>query len=170
MPMDSERLSARLRQPGHDRSFRLSESNFVKAAKMILEPESTVQANPRDLINIFRSEAARGLGINPEASIKSPRTKRMFFVEVKKQGDRGNAEERAAKHHTAQFYKTLNVIYGYSYHPYVTIFCESLATLPRYTIKFQYLYEPKQYLLWVDYNTVVLRDFLIERCAEWLED
>jgi hypothetical protein len=129
-----------------------------------------VTANPVDLKTVFKSETANDLGINPEASITSPRTKRTFFVEVKKQGSRGNAEERAAKHHTVQFYKTLSNVYGYTYHPYVTIFCESLATLPRYTTKFAHLYEPDQYFLWVDYNLEPLRNYLIERCAAWLED
>lgn len=170
MPMDSKKLSARLRQPGHDRSFRTSERNFVTAAKLILEPEFRVVANPTDLKEVFRSETARSLGISPEASITSPRTGRSFFVEVKKQGNAGNADERAAKHHTVQFYKTLADVYGYSYHPYVTIFCESLATLPRYTTKFPYIYEPRQYFLWADYSLTILRDYLVGRCADWLED
>jgi len=170
MGIDSEKLSRRLRQPGHDRTFEFSEKSFVKAARLILEPEFIVIPNPKDLLNIFPREGARGLGISPEASITSPRTTRTFFIEVKKQGRGGNAEERAAKHHTKQFYKTLHDIYGYNYHPYVTIFCESLATESRYTSKFPYLYERNQYFLWTDYSVTLLRDFLIERCAEWLEN
>lgn len=170
MPMDSKRLSERLKQPGSDQSFRTSETNFVKAAKLILEPAFEIKPNPTDLAKVFTSEAANSLGINPEASITSNKTGRKFFVEVKKQGPSGNAEERAAKHHTTQFYKTLTAKYGYNYHPYVTIFCESLATLPRYTTKFPYMYEPDHYFLWVDYDISLLRNFLVARCAAWLED
>lgn len=170
MPMDGKKLSERLKQPGHDRTFLKSERDFVKAAKLILEPAFVVTPNPPDLKRIFHSDARESLGINPEASIMSPRTKRLFFVEVKKQGPAGNAEERAAKHHTVQFYNTLANTYGYKYHPYVTVFCDSLATMSRYTTKFPYLYEPNQYFLWVDYDVTRLRTFLVERCAAWLED
>ena len=38
MGMDSARLSARARQPGHDRTFRESEQNFVAALNKILDP------------------------------------------------------------------------------------------------------------------------------------
>lgn len=168
--MDSAKLSARLRQPGHDKSFRLSETNFVTAAKSILEPTFVVRANPRDLNAVFKSETANSLGLSPEASVTNPANGRKFFVEVKKQGPNGNAEERAAKHHTVQFYGTLHEVYGYNYHPYVTIFCESLATLPRYTTKFTYLYEPDNYFLWADYDVALLRAYLVERCAQWLID
>ena len=34
--MDSTRLSARKKQPGHDRTFTTSETNFVKALSLIL--------------------------------------------------------------------------------------------------------------------------------------
>jgi hypothetical protein len=171
MGMDSQKLSARLRQPGHDRTFRESEENFIRAARECLDPEVyDVIPNPDDLIKIFRGvEGARDLGVRPEAAIINKRTGRRFFVEVKKQGARGNAEERAAKHHTVQFYETLKSAFGYDFHPYVTIFCQDLATDARYTTKFPYLYEPDHYLLWVDYDLELVCLFLRERCAAWLD-
>jgi hypothetical protein len=171
--MDSARLSQRARQPGHDRSFVTSETNFVAAARACLDPTRyAVDDHPRDLAAIFPAALAsdRDLGVVPEASITSRRTGRKFFVEVKKQGPAGNAEERACKHHTVQFCKTLQAIYGYSYHPFVTVFCESLATLPRYTRKAEFLFEPDQYLNWVDYDPQLLCDYLWARCAAWLDD
>jgi hypothetical protein len=167
--MDSERLSARVRQPGHDRTFVESESNFIAAARGCLDPDRyAVEDKPKDLRKIFE-DAQGALGVEPEASITSIATKRKFFIEVKKQGPAGNADERACKHHTVQFYKTLHDIYGYDYHPYVTVFCESLAELRRYTLKAQYLFEPNHYFLWTGYNHDTLCAFLRARCTEWLD-
>jgi hypothetical protein len=165
--MDSARLSARIRQPGHDRTFLVSEQNFVRALRLILPPDYDVVDHPRDLLRIFPSEgAARDLGISPEASIRDRHTGRVMYFEVKKQGDAGNAEERAMKHHTVQFYKTLAAFTGMPYHAYVTVFCDSLATNPRYTTKFQYLIEPGHYFLWADYRIELLRQFIdLEVCT-----
>jgi hypothetical protein len=173
MGMNSERLSARLRQPGHDRTFLASESNFVEIATRCLDPERyVVEASPADLRNIFieRADGQGPLGVLPEASITSRTTGRKLFVEVKKQGAAGNAHERAYKHHTVQFYKQLKARYGWSYHPYVTIFCESLAELPRYAIQIRGLIEPDQYFLWTGYEPDSLSVYLQGRCTAWLDD
>jgi hypothetical protein len=165
--MDSERLSQRERQPGHDRSFVASETNFISGARQALDlSRYRVDDKPSELRNLFGPR----LGVAPEATVTSVGTGRKFFVEVKKQGPRGNAEERACKHHTVQFYKCLHERFGYSYHPYVTIFCESLAVDARYTRKVVHYYEPGQYLLWVNYKQAILSEFLIGRCDAWLDD
>jgi hypothetical protein len=172
MGMDSERLSRRTKQPGGDRTFLTSETNFVEAARRCLDSERyAVDPKPRDLLECFGTEVgARALGLQPEASITSKATGRKFFVEVKKQGPQGNAEERGFKHHTVQFYKLMHELYGYDYHPYVTIWCESLAVLPRYTRKAVHLMEPNQYFLWKDYELEPLCEYLRGRCAAWLDD
>lgn len=172
MGMDSERLSRRQRQPGHDRTFRTSETNFVEAARRCLDPELyVVDDRPRDLIECFGTELGkRALGLQPEASITSRITGRKFFVEVKKQGPAGNAEERACKHHTVQFYKLMHELYEYDFHPYVTVLCESLAVLPRYTRKARHLFEPDQYFLWENYELEDLCKYLRDRCTAWLDD
>ncbi len=165
--MNSELLSARAIQPGDDRTFEESESQFILATKACLPADRyRVEAKPSELRDLFGERS----GVVPEASITSLATGRKFFVEVKKQGAAGNAEERACKHHTVQFYKCLHERFGYAYHPYVTIFCESLATNPRYTRKVIYLYEPDQYLLWVDYDRDILKNYLVGRCAAWLDN
>lgn len=170
--MDSERLSARERQPGHDRTFATSEANFIEVARECLDlDEYDIVDHPRELTNLFPGvDGDRDLGVVPEASIISKKTGRRFFVEVKKQGDAGNADERACKHHTVQFYKCLQDRFGYSYHPFVTVMCESLATNPRYTRKAVYLFEPDQYFLWAGYDPEALCQYLRKRCAEWLDD
>lgn len=169
--MDSARLSARTRQPGHDRTFTTSETNFVKALTLIL-PWDTYEVidHPKDLLGIFGIGAGRDLGIRPEASIRNRATGRVMYFEVKKQGDAGNAEERAFKHHTVQFYKTLQAFTRMPYHAYCTIFCESLAVNPRYTTKFRFLIEPGHYFLWADYALAPLERFILDEvCARFLE-
>ena len=170
--MNSERLSARSKQPGHDRTFRVSESRFVESATSCLDPAKyMLVARPQELRNLFpaASPDQRDLGIELEAVIVHRRTKRRLYVEVKKQGDAGNADERAAKHHTVQFYKTMKDRLGYDYHPIVTVFCEALATNPRYTRKAVYYFEPNQYFNWVNYDTDSLCQYLNERCSVWLD-
>ena len=171
--MNSEKLSARSKQPGHDRTFEYSESAFVNAARLALDPAFyEVEEKPRDLRNLFPPEAPgqRPLGIELEAVILNTATGRQLYVEVKKQGDAGNADERACKHHTVQFYKTMRDHFGYDYHPIVTVFCESLAVNPRYTRKSKYYFEENQYFNWVDYDQDSISVYLNARCAEWLSD
>ena len=169
--MDSARLSARAKQPGHDRTFTKSEMNFVRALTTVLPSEQyEVADHPKDLLALFGLGAGRDLGIRPEASIRNRETGRVMYFEVKKQGDAGNAEERAFKHHTVQFYKTLQTFTQMPYHAYCTIFCESLATNPRYTTKFKFLIEPGHYFLWADYELEPLRRFILDEiCARFLE-
>lgn len=171
-PMDSEKLSARAKQPGHDQTFLRAEQAFLAAASDCLDPARyRVTEKPRDLLDLFPAELPnqRNLGVQPEASIRSLETGRQFFVEVKKQGTQGNAEERAYKHHTVQFYETLRQRFNYHYHPFVTVFCDALSYHPRYTRKFVYLLESNQYFLWQDYDKNRLCEFLQKRCQEWLD-
>jgi hypothetical protein len=168
--MDRQKLSARARQPGHDRTFEVSETNFIDTARECLDPKKyEIVFQPRDLRAIFTDPVARSLGLRPEAKIENRATGRKFFVEVKKQAAGGNAEERSYKHHTVQFYKTLHDAYDYDYHPYVTIWCEELATLRKYTQKVPYLIEPDQYFLWVDYDRDALCAYIQARCRAWID-
>ena len=169
--MDSERLLARERQPGNDQTFRVSEGNFVQTARSCLDPAKyVIDPQPRVLADVFATVDETPLAVIPEVMIRSRETGRMLFVEVKKQGPRGNAEERSYKHHTVQFYKTLKDRLGYDFHPFVTIWCESLATDPRYTRKAKYLFEEGHYFLWVNYDPASLCSWLRARCEEWLND
>lgn len=167
MGMDSKKLSARVKQPGHDRTFRASEENFVAALREILPAEYwVITDHPRDLAKIIDGR----YGVVPEASIEYKPTGRKIYFEVKKQGPAGNADERACKHHTVQFYVTMKEHTGYEYHPFVTIMCESLATDDRYVTKHSTYFEPDQYFCWVDYNLAELAAFIDGLRAKWLED
>lgn len=167
MGMNSRLLSLRSKQPGHDRTFRRSEQDFISALQTILDPaEFEVVDHPRDLARIIDGV----YGVVPEAKITYLPTGRSVYFEVKKQGPRGNAEERAAKHHTVEFYRRMHEVTGLPYHPFVTVMCENLASDPRYTIKHPYFYEEGHYFLWVGYDLDLLADFLGEQVANWLKD
>jgi hypothetical protein len=173
--MDSKKLSARTRQPGHDQSFRESEAHFDEAAREILDRrfpgEFLVSAQGSELDDVFgvNPDTGRALGVRPEATITHVASGRSMFVEVKKQGSSGNAEERACKHHTIQFAKVLQARFGWDYHPCVTVFCDSLAVDPRYTVKFASLFEPDNYFLWRDYDRNILERYLVARATQWLK-
>lgn len=172
VPMDSEKLSNRRKQPGHDQTYRESEGNFIAVARQCLdEAMYEIIEQPRELRDLFPKALCddRVLGIQPEAVIINRATSRRIFFEVKKQDDSGNAEERACKHHTVAFYDTMRKRYGYEYHPFVTIFCEALAINPRYTRKFPSYFEESQYFLWEDYDQELLETFLRERCRDWID-
>jgi hypothetical protein len=157
MGMDSKKLSAREKQPGDDRTFTKSEANFIDALRTILNPaEYEIIDKPSELRKMFSGE----YGIVPEASIRNRKTKRVMYFEVKKQGDAGNADERACKHHTVQFQKTLRAHLNVDYHAFCTIMCESLATNPRYTKKHAFFFEASKHFLWIDYGIDSLRSFL----------
>ncbi len=167
MGMDSKKLSARAKQPGHDRTFRTSEANFVSALEEILDRTLwDIEDHPRDLSKII----ADRYGVVPEASITYRPTGRKLYFEVKKQGPAGNADERACKHHTVQFYRLLHDHLGYDYHPFVTVMCENLATDERYTVKHPAYFEEDNYFLWVDYDLESLRACINDRAGKWLVD
>jgi hypothetical protein len=63
----------------------------------------------------------------------------------------------------------LQDLYGYDYHPFVTVCCENLATDRRYTLKARYLFEPDNYFLWTNYDLDLLKGYLTARCAAWLD-
>lgn len=169
MGMDSKKLSARKRQPGHDRTFENSELEFAQQLRKITDPEVyRVTDKPRDLGAIFIREGGRAYGVVPEVSIEHQVSRRKAFFEVKKQGPTGNADERACKHHTVQFYKTLKEHFGYDYHPFFTVFCESLATDERYVVKHKYFFEETQYFCWVNYDQAALTQWVSLLCARYL--
>lgn len=163
--MNSQKLSQRIKQPGNDRTFEDSEDKFSTFLKENLDSNSyEVEIQPKELLKCFSGV----YGVKPEAVIKNKKTGKRLFVEVKKQGDAGNAEERVCKYHTKKFYELMFNTYGYEYHPFVAVFCEKLATNSRYTIKFQDLLESTNYCLWKNYDKDVLKVSL-ERWLKWLD-
>ena len=167
--MNSKKLSERTRQPGHDRTFVASETNFITVAMKVLDTSKyVVTDHPHDLRHIF-TDSEGSLGIVPEASITNCLTGKKFFVEVKKQGPHGNADERACKHHTVAFSTFLRDKFEYDFHPFVTIFCENLATDRRYTLKASYFFEQDNYFLWKDYDETLIANYLKQRCAAWID-
>lgn len=165
MGMDSARLSARKRQPGHDRTFRRSETNFIAALNEILDlDEFDVVPRPTDLRKMLDNR----YGVEPEASIVHKSSGRRMYFEVKKQGPAGNADERACKHHTVQFYRELAKFTGSDYHAFCTIMCESLAVLDRYVVKHKYFFEENHYFAWRDYDLDALARYIDFVCDTFL--
>ena len=126
---------------------------------MLLPARFTVADKPRDLVD-FYAPAPRPLGLEPEAKLLDRDTGRFVYVEVKRQGKDGNAEERAYKHHTGPFIRKLRHRTGLDYHSYVTVFCDELATRRRYTLKIPDHIEAGHFLLWAGYDPMLLAEFL----------
>jgi hypothetical protein len=163
-------LKKRKKQPGDDRSYRKSEKNLSRAAQRALSRRRyLIVEKPKDLLYLFDDGKGRALGLRPELKIESVETGRVLFVEVKKQGPKGNADERAMKHHTKRFYSVMKKKYRYRYHPFITVFCENLAKDRRYTLKIPYFIETDHYFLWKDYDHPSLERYLRSRCKEWLD-
>lgn len=164
MGMDRDKLSARLKQPGHDRTFVTAEESFIAALHAVCDDQYEIIDHPRDLAKIISGR----YGVIPEASLTYLPTGRRMYFEVKRQGPGGNADERACKHHTVAFYKLLHEVTGYDYHPFVTVMCESLAKAERYTIKHPAYFEQGHYFCWVDYDLDLLAAFLDDMTARFL--
>lgn len=168
MPAGREVLRARTRQPGHDLAWRDAETRFTAAARALLPERYTVEDKPADLRGFYVSGPGQ-LGLEPEAKILDTATGRYLYVEVKRQGRHGNAEERAYKHHTPGFSRRLAERTGLDYHAYVTVFCEDLARLRRYTTKIAAHLDEPHYLLWADYDPLVLANWLDELRDRFLD-
>lgn len=153
--MDSRKLSMRAIQPGDVRTFTKSEDAFHAVASRFDGVNGLrVTRHPKRLNRFYREEGEdHNFGLAPEEEIYHEATRRPLFFEVKNQGPRGNAEERAYRHHTEVFSRRLMKLFGIDYHPYFTIFTGNLATDLRYTLKFRHHIAPEHYFLWKDYET-----------------
>jgi hypothetical protein len=161
--MAREHLSARTRQPGHDQSFRTSEK-FDIAAGLVLPDHYRVENHPKDIAKIYGD-----YGVIPEAVIRNTKNGRLLFVEVKKQGPSGNAEERAYKHYAPAFIRALEEHYRFGYHPFATVFCEHLAVDARYTEKIGRSLDYPHYFLWENYRLDMIEDWLDDVRSTWLD-
>lgn len=84
MGMDSQKLSARLKQPGHDQTYRASEGNFSVFLRDVLNPDLfEVTDKPADLRKMLPPTADDGdgksYGVVPEVSITCRATKRKLY-------------------------------------------------------------------------------------------
>ena len=162
-----EHLKNRKKQPGNDRSFEKSEALVMEVVEKVLKnyPELTLTAQGRYKIFPMYS---RGY-IKPEFTISNNETCQVMNFEVKKQGDRGNAEERVYKLFTSKFSKAMKEFFSVDYHPFKAIFCESLATNERYTGMFDVYLNDEDYFLWGDYNdSSALAGFIDSVIQEYL--
>lgn len=168
MGMDSRKLSARSKQPGHDQTYKASEGNFAAFLRERLAPDVfEIIDKPNDLRYMLPNQGVKGAknayGVVPEVCVKCNATGKKLYFEVKKQGKGGNADERACKHHTVQFQKQLKSFTGYPYHALITIMCEQLANYPKYLAKHPYFFEPDSYYCWKDYTDTAELEVFVER-------
>jgi hypothetical protein len=166
-------LKVRQKQPGHDRTFKKSETQLENVLIGSIEPTIFhVETQPKDLLHIFKNtknipNAKASYGIRPELLIRCRSNNKPLYIEVKKQGKGGNAEERACKHHTIQFQKILRQHLQIDYNPIVTIFCEKLATQGKYLVKHAGYFEEGTYFCWPDYDdTQVLLNFIEKKIRQ----
>jgi hypothetical protein len=169
--LDSRRLSLRSIQPGHVRTFTKSEDAFHAVASTFDGIDGLrVTRHPSTLKRFYVEEGeSHGLGLWPEEEILLVAKARMLFFEVKNQGPRGNAEERAYRHHTQVFSDRLMKMFGLDYHPYFTIFTGNLATDARYTLKFRHHIADGHYFLWTDYQSQAGWDELHQYLASLID-
>jgi hypothetical protein len=163
------RLSARTTQPGHDLSWRSAESIFSSRARRLLPRQFSVTEKPADLRAFYDTGSDRPLGLVPEVRLCDEVSGRLLYIEVKRQGPRGNAEERAYRHHTAAFIRMLAKHTELDYHAYATVFCDSLAVDRRYTTKIAAHIEPGHFLLWARYDRTMLATWLDEVRDQFLD-
>jgi hypothetical protein len=162
------RLSRRAVQPGHVRTWERSERDVADWCRLLLGDAFDVTTQPRDLADLYQ-RTPRSVGLIPELKIRSRRTGHYVYVEVKRQGDRGNAEERVYKLFTPTFIRTVAERSGLDYHPFVAVFCDELATHPRYRVRFAAHLEAGTYLCWERRDPRLLAEFLDDLRARWLE-
>lgn len=164
MQSSRERLRNRATQPGDVHTWRPSETASVAAMQLLLGARYDVEFKPKDLRDFYHdgSDGETALGIEPEAKITDTVTGRYIYVEVKRQGPQGNAEERAYKHHSSVFEERLQERTRLPYHAFVTVFCEELASMRRYTAKYPSHIRGGWYLCWEHYDLALLADFLDE--------
>ena len=63
---------------------------------------------PKNLVNIYGEKlSGKKHGIHPDAYLSNPTTGKGIFVEIKRQGKRGNAHERACKYFTPGIMKAM---------------------------------------------------------------
>jgi hypothetical protein len=167
--MAREHLSKRAKQPGHDQRYRGAEKRFLRVMKRLTDERlCQITEKPRDLADYYRGPAGEVFGLVPELKLELKEGRGVIFYEVKRQGPKGNAEERAFRHHTVRFTEGLKRKLGVDYHAYVTVFCESLAELPRYTVKAREHIPDENLILWKGYAPEIIAQHLARVGRQWL--
>ena len=113
---------------------------------------------PKDLSAIYGANiwasGNRGHGIKPEFVIRNQRTGQAVFVEVKRQGTRGNAHERACKFMMPGILESARKIAKQpsGVIPFWWVFTNGLANHPRYQQEIRHWFKgiDRHVLLWED--------------------
>ena len=107
-------------------------------------------SKPRDLREIY----GRAHGIIPEAVIRSTKTNRAVYVEIKRQRDAGNAHERVCKYFAPGIIASTREIANQPADviPFWWIFTNGIAVAPRYVQEITHWFKGVEgnLLLWQD--------------------
>lgn len=83
-----------------------------------------------------------------------------IFIEVKRQGDKGNAHERVYKYFAPRLQRKVTELLKSEGYPVYVVLCDSLSSTPRYVSEFEQNLDPESYLLWKNYDVTLLKDFI----------
>jgi hypothetical protein len=145
------------------RSWTTAEQQLAVLARALLPATYAVSVHPRDLQHWYHRDTAdtgRSSGLIPDLKITDLLTGNYLFVEVKRQGGTGNAQERMYKPYTAKFVTELGGYTGLNYHPFVTVLCDNLATDGRYRRQITAHVPDGQLLFWTGYDVAGLARYL----------
>ena len=102
------------------------------------------------------SDSGQPHGIEPDFELHNTKTGKSIFVEIKNQGMRGNAHERACKYFMPGIMSSAREIGNQpkDVFPFWLIFTKGLASNPKYVreISHWFLGYERHYLLWSDCN------------------
>lgn len=138
-----------------------AERNFRDALSLHLQGSDLIgEDSPRDLRGIYGTNiwasGTQGHGIQPDFSIRSEKTSKIIFVEMKRQQARGNAHERACKFMMPGIIESARQIANQpiSVIPFWWVFADGIASDPRYRQEILHWFKGIEghVFLWKDLN------------------
>lgn len=111
-----------------------------------------------------RTKMATGGGCNIDCKIENRASGKKYFLECKNQGDKGNAQERAAKYATPSIIAHVQKKFGVTYHPFGYLFTGAMVESRDYILELKatYGFAADHMLLWK-------KEHLPAPLLEWLE-
>lgn len=113
------------------------------------QPDYEITPKPKTLKHIY----TKSRGIIPELSIRYIPTGNTIFIEVKRQGDEGNAHERLCKYFAPGILSRSSVIANIN-NPFFFVLMDGLAKNARYDEELRIWFDADnfrdRYLLWTD--------------------
>ena len=111
-----------------------------------------------------KTKMATGGGCKIDCKIENRASGKKYFLECKNQGDKGNAQERAAKYATPSIIAHVQKKFGVTYHPFGYLFTGAMVESRDYILELKatYGFAADHMLLWK-------KEHLPAPLLEWLE-